>query len=68
MNERIHELMMEATEDMPEGYYIPGEYFEKFAQLIVQECIDKCEEVVDGGCGSAEDCVEELKEHFGVEE
>ena len=41
---------------------------EKFAQLIVQECIDKCEEVVDGGCGSAEDCVEELKEHFGVEE
>lgn len=44
-------------------------YFDhkKFAQLIINECIEKCEEVVDGRrCRSAEDCVEELKEYFGV--
>lgn len=38
MNERIHELMMEATKDMPQGYYVPGEYFQKFAELIVRNC------------------------------
>ncbi len=40
MNERLHELMMEATKDMPQCYYWPGEYVEKFAELIVQECAD----------------------------
>ena len=38
----------------------------EFARLIVQECIALCEQVVDGGCGSAEDCVEELKQHFEI--
>ena len=40
MNERLHELMMEATKDMPHCYYWPGEYVEKFAELIVRECIE----------------------------
>jgi len=40
----------------------------EFARLIVQECVAKCEQVVDGGCGSAEDFVEELRKHFGVAE
>jgi hypothetical protein len=35
MNERLHELMMEATKDMPHCYYWPGEYVEKFAELIL---------------------------------
>lgn len=39
MNERIRELMMDATKDMDPAYYWPGEYVEKFADLIVQECI-----------------------------
>ena len=40
MNEKIRELMMKATKDMPETYYWPGQYVEKFAELIVAECLD----------------------------
>jgi len=43
MNERIENLMLDATKDMPQGYYVPGVYFEKFAELVVRECIDKIE-------------------------
>lgn len=39
MNEKINELMLEATEDMPKTYYWPGQYVEKFAELIVRECV-----------------------------
>jgi hypothetical protein len=39
MNDRIEQMMLEATKYMPPGYYVPGVYFEKFAELIVQECI-----------------------------
>jgi DNA-binding PadR family transcriptional regulator len=46
-------------------YGFTEEGLEKFAELIVKECIALCQEVHDGGCGSAEDCVEELKDHFG---
>jgi hypothetical protein len=38
MNERFEQMMLEATKDMPQGYYVPGEYFQKFAELIVREC------------------------------
>ena len=38
MNERLHDIMMEATKDMPHCYYWPGEYVEKFAKLIVEDC------------------------------
>ena len=44
MNEKIKELMMEATTDMPETYYWPGEYVEKFAELIVKECVRECQQ------------------------
>ena len=37
--------------------------YEKFAELIVRECIDKAERY---GLGC--DAVEQLKEHLGVEE
>jgi hypothetical protein len=40
MNEKIKQLMLEATADMPETYYWPGQYVEKFAELIVKECVD----------------------------
>ena len=43
MNERFEQMMLEATKDMPQGYYVPGEYFQKFAELIVQECVSLCE-------------------------
>jgi len=47
MNERLHELMMEATKDMPQCYYWPGEYVEKFTELIIKECIkESMDEIV----------------------
>ena len=44
MNERIEKMMLEATKDMPQGYYVPPQYFEKFAELIVQECVQFIDE------------------------
>lgn len=72
MNERIGELFRQAREEVNSSHGLSdafnGIVMEKFAELIIQECIAKCEIVVDGGCGSAEDCVEEIKQHFGIEQ
>ncbi len=43
----------------------------KFAELIVLECVNVCEDVdgednFDAKCGR-QDCVVEIKEHFGIE-
>ena len=45
MNERIRELAVEA------GFYANTdvEKFEKFAELIVQKCLNICEEMGDNG-------------------
>jgi hypothetical protein len=59
MNERIENLMLDATKDMPQGYYVPGVYFEKFAELIVRECIQFV-----GDADSLK--VKQMKKHFGV--
>ena len=47
MNEKITELMMKATKDMPETYYWPGQYVEKFAELIVRECVNICNQATE---------------------
>ena len=44
MNEKIRKLMLEATKNMPETYYWPGEYVEKFAELIIKECVRECKQ------------------------
>ena len=48
MNERLHDMMMEATKDMPECYYVPGEYFEKFAELLIGEYAEEVRQLNDG--------------------
>ena len=72
MNEKIRELMMKATKDMPETYYWPGQYVEKFAELIVRECIQVCADrgTHHDGLYSAwaVDCSERIGKHFGVKE
>ena len=63
MNERIQELILEAgIIHYEEG----GDLLEKFAELIVRECID----IVGAGgeFASRPKLVEKLQEHFGVEE
>ena len=78
MNERIRELEKQATD-----YYSNGQERifdrQKFAELIVQECIDKIttydlvpghsakwEDIYDIHARLLQDLGEELKEHFGV--
>ena len=91
MNERINDLRLEAgigrLHEVPymvavnkEGELIePLEGLQKFAELIVRECIDKIttydlvpghsakwEDIYDIHSRLLQDLGEELKEHFGV--
>ena len=76
MKERIRELYKQALEnkfDYGGGVGVkPGEYYsnyktvlnaEKFAELIVRECIRLCDQVDLVG---ADDCIENIKEHFEI--
>ena len=76
MNERIRELARQAgalpTQDcgVPQ-WYIDEDEFEKFAELIVRECLTFVEPMP--GSGDIDDLAleaarEGIKEHFGVEE
>jgi hypothetical protein len=68
MNERIRQLALQASTTTTSYYDGRGNvtetYFdkEKFAQLIVRECIDYCGENLSKTVGGA------LKIHFGVEQ
>jgi hypothetical protein len=86
MNERIEALDDEAQEyagriagnDEDSNYNAWFNiYKEKFAELIVQECVGRCEDIgsrlhstnKEGSPGDgAFDCAVDLKKHFGVEE
>jgi hypothetical protein len=83
MNERIRELKKQAYElavkdsetNDPASYYSDrgpavGAVIDKFAELLVKECIQVCKSRVgnsDYTTGRMH-CVSDLKEHFGVEE
>lgn len=78
MNERIRELAEQAHEYTDQlisssGWLNGDEIFEeKFAELIVRECIAICQDIdgednIDARSGR-QDCAVEIKEHFGVEE
>ena len=74
MNERIKELAeqaWDATAVSPEFGH-PISFAEKFAELIVKECVGICRDIdgednIDAKSGR-QDCAVEIKEHFGVEE
>jgi hypothetical protein len=70
MNDKIKQLALQAGQGEP--FHIPPEFVEKFAELIVQECIG----VVEGGSFLhdqaptaifARECSGAIKRHFGVE-
>jgi hypothetical protein len=77
MNERIRELYVEAT-GKDWAYDFDPEVAEKFAELIVRECMTKVSEwdmgiddpvgATDNTSEVARDMVAEIKQHFGVEE
>ena len=77
MNKRILKLFNEAGFHQPEMERLGIEdKFEKFAELIVRECIGCCESVisdpvpesVDTWLNGGEQCIQEIKQHFGVEQ
>lgn len=75
MNKRIRELAKQAGCSIDGMGYGEGNV-EKFAELIVRECIGCCEQVisdpvpesVDTWLNGGSQCIVEIKEHFGVEE
>jgi len=74
MNERIKELAQQAGCSIDGMGYGEGNV-EKFAELIIRECIGCCEQVisdpvpesVDSWLNGGEQCIQEIKQHFGVE-
>jgi hypothetical protein len=90
MNERIEELKLQAIDfadatykyDLREGFQIQ-EWdkirLEKFAELIIKECIAQIEvergnpyrnigDVDANGISACDESIRRIKEHFGVEE
>ena len=81
MNERIKLLANKAIRIVVTTDHCSGESeshtevdFEKFAELIVRECIGCCEQVisdpvpesVDTWLNGGEQCIQEIKQHFGL--
>jgi len=74
MNDRIKELAEQAgiTTNLDTDYFEKDinkwvdYYSEKFAELIVRECVQYIEDKFDF-CGDELIIAEKLKEHFGVE-
>ena len=73
MNERIRQLAEQATTYHNGGLGTEIELFdkEKFAELIVGECVAICQDIdgednIDARSGR-QDCAVEIKEHFGEE-
>jgi hypothetical protein len=79
MNERIQELVKQAIVDVKDefGHWIGSDFDkEKFAKLIVRECVNRVKSKADRwGTMTDEiinecvlDCAKDLREHFGVKE
>jgi hypothetical protein len=73
MNERIIELADKAVENISSGpWNISDEFCQKFAELIVRECIEQAS--IGNGHGNNQwdraltFAAKNIKEHFGVEE
>jgi hypothetical protein len=76
MNERIRELAKEAAREMNEtGTYSEPKFQEKFAELIVRECLELVsvnrDLAIEDGWNVDEamsTAINDIEEHFGVEE
>ena len=75
MNERIKLLAEQASHQSPDGYPVTipysNDFAEKFAELIVRECIRVPYDMWDKAELNADIAVKiehRIKEHFGVEE
>ena len=72
MNEQFRQLAIKAQLE----HCVSHVRLQEFAELIVRECIGCCEQVisdpvpesVDTWLNGGEQCIQEIKKHFGVEE
>jgi len=76
MNERIQELDKQAklwamdNTNFPISSHIPAGYTEKFAELLIEECIGQCwtvSELESNGYVVSE-CSKKIRKHFGIEQ
>jgi hypothetical protein len=76
MNEQIKECWLRAArEDSGDKWDTQEEFIERFARLIVRECIEVCGSVAAVRAGyndadgrdTAYSCGDQIKEHFGIE-
>ena len=68
MNKRIEELALQASDSIPDDVSAEHAMYlfqEKFAQLIVQECVGVADHSTVNGTSIIG---QRIKEHFGVEE
>ena len=75
MNERIRELVKQATTIEEHKWGVSYDNFnkEKFAELIVRECVDICNKIYHSNYPDAEEWERSeegdvIKQHFGVKE
>jgi hypothetical protein len=73
MNQRILELAEQAWDStaVSPDFGHPVSFAEKFAELIVQECVQVCNNIdveYEGEDVLATWCASAIKEHFGVKE
>jgi hypothetical protein len=70
MNERIKGLYIQALCEYEDanGVFIPPDFVEKFAELIVRECNSKLDNIGVIDRDSRTIAMKVISEHFGVEE
>lgn len=72
MNEKILILLEKAKRECGEpGPFTADEYLNKFAELIVRECANRCDLLLDHKISSewsrgTHDCSLEIRKHFGI--
>ena len=76
MNERIRKLAFESAGGLlrydERGFMLYEDEVEKFAELIVRECANHCDLLLNHKISSewsrgTHDCSKAIKKHFGVE-
>jgi len=76
MNERIRKLAFESAGGLlrydERGFMLYEDEVEKFAELIVRECANHCDLLLNHKMSSewargTHDCSKAIKKHFGVE-
>ncbi len=67
MNEHIQKLAEQQGLTGP-NYFLSSQELEKFAELIIQECVSICKEKERANLYGVREVETTIKEHFGIKE